>query len=64
MKGLHVQHIAFGVGFGVSLTACASTNGARETPAYHHGFEHAERWAKEFDDPSRDSWHQSRVPSV
>jgi predicted methyltransferase len=34
--------------------ACAHA----EHPAYHHAFENAEQWSKEFDDPSRDAWQQ------
>jgi ubiquinone/menaquinone biosynthesis C-methylase UbiE len=39
-------------------SCAASTSPQTETPAYQHRFEHAEQWAKEFDDPSRDSWQQ------
>jgi predicted methyltransferase len=42
----------------VGLGACAATSPSPETPAYQHRFEHAEQWAKEFDDPSRDSWQE------
>ncbi len=45
-------------GFFVALAACASTSPPPEPPAYQHRFEHAEEWAKEFDDPSRDAWQQ------
>lgn len=42
------------------LAACASTPPS-EPPAYQHHFEHAEQWAEEFDDPSRDSWQKPEV---
>jgi SAM-dependent methyltransferase len=29
-----------------------------EPPAYRHRFEHAEEWARQFDDPSRDAWQK------
>jgi len=29
-----------------------------ETPAYHHRFEHADRWAEELDGPKRDAWQK------
>jgi hypothetical protein len=32
-------------------------NGALDG-AFHHRFEDAERWAKEFDDPERDAWQK------
>jgi cyclopropane fatty-acyl-phospholipid synthase-like methyltransferase len=50
--------LVLAVGFSVAMVACASTTTPPETPAYQHRFEHAEQWAKEFDDPSRDSWQQ------
>lgn len=40
------------------LGACASTKPAPETPAYQHRFEHADQWAAQFDDPSRDAWQE------
>jgi len=58
MKGLSVRHLALGVCFCALIIACAGTRGEPETPAYHHRFEHAEQWAKEFDDPCRDSWQE------
>jgi FkbM family methyltransferase len=42
----------------LTIGGCASTVPAPETPAYAHRFEHADQWAKEFDDPSRDAWQQ------
>ena len=43
-----------------ALVACSpslpSAAPSPETPAYHHRFEHAAEWAKEFDDPSRNAW--------
>jgi len=57
----------------VSLSACASTSSAPPAHAHqhqhehphaghagpmHHRFEHADEWAKVFDDPARDAWQQ------
>lgn len=39
----------------LAFVACAPSAPA-ETPAYHHRFEHAEHWAKQFDGPERDAW--------
>jgi SAM-dependent methyltransferase len=36
------------------LTSIAQTGPGNH--AYHHRFENAQRWAKEFDDPARDAW--------
>ncbi len=57
-KGASVRTVVAAIGFLPVLAACVSTKPSAETPAYHHRFEHAEQWAKEFDDPSRDSWQQ------
>jgi ubiquinone/menaquinone biosynthesis C-methylase UbiE len=38
------------------LSGCAGAPSPAETPAYQHRFEHADQWAREFDDPSRDQW--------
>lgn len=55
----------------VLVTACASSSPSSPPPAQpsqpadphaghhmHHRFEHADRWAKVFDDPKRDAWQQ------
>lgn len=44
----------------VVLVACASrpTPPASEPAPYVHRFEHAEAWAKDFDDPTRDDWQK------
>lgn len=55
---IHWRHLVLGVCACAWMPACATTTQERETPAYHHRFEHAEQWAKELDDPSRDSWQQ------
>jgi hypothetical protein len=31
--------------------------------AFHHRFEDAEKWAKEFDNPERDAWQKPECPS-
>ena len=50
----------FSLSFCAALAACTSTS-TPEPPAYEHRFEHAEQWAKEFDDPSRDSWQKPEL---
>ncbi len=52
--------------FLVSLTFCATLGACAsapqsEPPAYQHRFEHAEQWAREFDDPSRDAWQKPEI---
>ena len=42
--------------FPVACTARAKP--PSEPPAYAHRFDHANAWAKEFDDPTRDAWQQ------
>src|SRR4029077_11682607 len=32
--------------------------GGHSNKGYHRSFDQAERWAKEFDDPSRDAWQK------
>jgi ubiquinone/menaquinone biosynthesis C-methylase UbiE len=44
------------------LAACGSTAAPSPSHDHHdhmpHRFEHADEWAKQFDDPSRDAWQQ------
>jgi len=57
-----VRSVVLAVGVVLTLAACASAKPSPETPAYHHRFEHADQWAREFDDPSRDAWqHPEQV---
>ena len=53
-----MRRVVLAIGVVFTLAACASTKPPPETPAYQHRFEHADQWAKEFDDPSRDAWQQ------
>ncbi len=53
-----VRRIAWVIGFYATLAACASAKPSPETPAYQHRFEHADQWATQFDDPSRDAWQE------
>jgi cyclopropane fatty-acyl-phospholipid synthase-like methyltransferase len=55
-----VRTFLFSLSFGATLAACVSTP-PPEPPAYEHRFEHAEQWAPEFDDPSRDSWQKPEL---
>ena len=50
------RRLVLGVALSV-LWSCAAKS-QPETPAYHHRFEHAEQWAKDFDDPKRDAWQK------
>jgi len=51
-----MRHFVLASAFAPVLAACAHSSSSPETPAYHHRFEHAEHWASQFDDPTRDSW--------
>src|SRR5512143_3695049 len=48
----------------VLLAGCASAASPAPAPSHDrhggmpHRFEHADEWAKQFDDPSRDAWQQ------
>ncbi len=43
----------------VLIASCGGGAGAPSTPApLVHRFEHADEWAKRFDDPSRDAWQR------
>jgi len=55
-----VRTFLLSLSFCATLAACASTP-APEPTAYGHRFEHAEQWAEEFDDPSRDAWQKPEV---
>jgi hypothetical protein len=41
---------------GLSLSGLAQS--MSDHSGYQHSFEHAEAWAKQFDDPARDSWQK------
>jgi ubiquinone/menaquinone biosynthesis C-methylase UbiE len=53
-----LQAVAFAIAFCAALSACASAKPSPETAAYQHRFEHADQWAAQFDDPSRDAWQE------
>jgi ubiquinone/menaquinone biosynthesis C-methylase UbiE len=55
-----VRTFLVSLSFCATFAACTSTP-TPEPPAYEHRFEHAEQWAKEFDDPSRDSWQKPEL---
>jgi predicted methyltransferase len=55
-----VRTFLFSLSLCATLAACASTSPS-EPPAYQHRFEHADHWAKELDDPSRDSWQKPEL---
>jgi SAM-dependent methyltransferase len=42
---------------GAALQACIAQTGPGNH-AYHHRFEDAQRWAKQFDNPERDAWQR------
>jgi predicted methyltransferase len=52
-----MRTLLLSLSLGAALAACAPRT-SPEPPAYSHRFEHAQDWAREFDDPSRDAWQK------